>query len=84
MRIKNKDLPDAFHIADYEIIDGEPYIKSRKAAYYRHYVGEGCDRVYVFEGADDDGNKEVCLVGGFGLELTIKVNKDTGEIEYHK
>ena len=77
------ELPDVSRISDYSIIDGEPYIGSRKVSYTGEKVGEGCDSVYLFEGCDSDGNKEVYLAGGFGLEVTINIDKNTGEINYY-
>lgn len=75
-------LPDVDRLQDYNIVDGEPYINGRKVSYYGDSTGEGCDKVYVFEGRNDDGDKEIYLTGGFGLELTITVDAKTGDISY--
>ena len=77
------ELPDVNKVGDYRIVNGEPYINERKVVYTGEKVGEGCDSVYLFEGCDDVGNKEVYLAGGFGLEVTINIDKNTGEINYY-
>lgn len=77
-------LPDVDRVGDYSIVDGKPYINDREVRYYGDSTGEGCDKVYVFEGCNDDGDKEVYLAGGFGLELTITFDLKSGEISYSR